>query len=356
MKRTIIATLVAVTALAALQAKTFAQASLLNVSYDPTRELYQDFNAAFAKYWQAKTGQDVTIKQSHGGSGAQARAVIDGLDADVVTLALAYDIDAIAADRPDHSRTGRSGCRRTARRTRRRSCSSSAKGNPKGIKDWDDLAEAGRAGHHAEPENVRRRALELPRRVGLRAEAAGRRRGEGAASSSRSSTRTCRCSTPARAARRRRSSSAASATCCSRGRTRRISRSTKSNGQGRDRRARRSASSPSRRSRSSTRSSTARGTRAVAEAYLQYLYSPEGQEIAAKHHYRPRDPKVAAKYADSFAKVKLFTIDETFGGWQKAQKTHFADGGMFDQIYKPAGRTPMTVRRVDAVASCRASG
>ena len=142
MKRTIIATLVAVTALAALQVKTFAQASLLNVSYDPTRELYQDFNAAFVKYWKAKTGQDVTIKQSHGGSGAQARSVIDGLDADVVTLALAYDIDAVAATgliKPDWQK-----------RLPQNSTPYTStivflvrKGNPKGIKDWNDLLKPG---------------------------------------------------------------------------------------------------------------------------------------------------------------------------------------------------------------------
>ena len=291
--------------------------TLLNVSYDPTRELYADVNAAFAKHWQAKTGTDrARSSQSHGGSGAQARAVIDGLEADVVTLALAYDIDA------DRSKSGliNAGLAEAAAaeqlavhvddRVPR------PQGQSEGHQGLERSGEAGHRRHHAEPEDVRRRALELPRGVGVR-EATGRaattpRR----ASSSPRSSRTCRCSTPARAARRRRSCSAASATCCSRGRTRRTSRSPKRRARSRSS-CRRSASSPSRRSPSSTRSSTRRGTRAVAEAYLQFLYSPEGQEIAAKHHYRPRDREGRREVRrHASPQVKLFTIDEAFGGWQ----------------------------------------
>ena len=152
--------------------------TLLNVSYDPTRELYVDFNAAFARYWKAKTGQDVRIDQSHGGSGSQARSVIDGLQADVVTLALASDIDAIAAAAkllplnwqsllPDNSSPYTSTIVFLVR-----------KGNPKGIHDWGDLIQAGRVRHHAQPEDLRRRALELSGRLGLGARAAGRVRGE----------------------------------------------------------------------------------------------------------------------------------------------------------------------------------
>ena len=168
--------LVALSILSVAAATVFAKdITLLNVSYDPTRELYQDFNAAFAKHWKAKTGDNVTVKQSHGGSGKQARAVIDGLEADVVTLALAYDIDGIAekgklipADwqkrLPHNSSPYTSTIVFLVR-----------KGNPKGIKDWDDLVKPGVVGDHAQPQDLRRRALELPGRLGLRAEAAGRR-------------------------------------------------------------------------------------------------------------------------------------------------------------------------------------
>ena len=156
-----------------------ADTTLLNVSYDPTRELYDDYNKAFAQYWKQKTGKDVKIQQSHGGSGKQARTVIDGLPADVVTLALAYDIDSIATQGkllpanwqtrlPDNSSPYTSTIVFLVR-----------KGNPKGIKDWGDLARPGRLGDHAEPEDLGRRTLELPRGLGLGAQAAGRQRGHG---------------------------------------------------------------------------------------------------------------------------------------------------------------------------------
>ena len=200
-------------ALSLLAATFAAQAdvTLLNVSYDPTRELYRDMNAAFAGDWKAKTGETVTVRQSHGGSGKQARSVIDGLEADVVTLALAYDIDEIArVSRSHRCRVADAGCRTTASPYTSTIVFLVRKGNPKAIKDWDDLARPGVGRHHAEPEDIGRRALELPRRVGLRG-AKGRRRRR-RRNSSAGFTRTCRCSIPARAARRRRSSSAAWAT------------------------------------------------------------------------------------------------------------------------------------------------
>ena len=190
-----------------------ADTTLLNVSYDPTRELYKAINAAFAADWKAKTGETVTVQASHGGSGAQARAVIDGLDADVVTLALAADIDAIAA------KTGKIPADWQKRLPHNSSPYTSTivflvrKGNPKGIHDWDDLAKPGVSVITPEPEDLGRRALELSRRLGLRAEEIRRRRGQDQGLRHRASTGTRRCSTPARAARPSPSPSAASATC-----------------------------------------------------------------------------------------------------------------------------------------------
>ena len=200
-----------------------ADTTILNVSYDPTRELYKAVNEAFAKDWKAKTGENVTIEQSHGGSGKQARAVIDGLNADVVTLALEADIDAIAKNGgkikadwrsrlPDNSSPYTSTIVFLVR-----------KGNPKGIKDWDDLVKPGVAGDHAQPEDLGRRALELSRRLGLCRPEIRSRRGEGQGFRRAISIPTCPCSIPARAVPRRPSPNAASATCCSPGRTRRSS-------------------------------------------------------------------------------------------------------------------------------------
>ena len=310
-----------------------ADTTLLNVSYDPTRELYKDFNAAFAEHWQQQTGEAVTIQMSHGGSGKQARAVIDGLEADVVTLALAYDIDAIAertgwlpkdwqSRLPDNSAPYTSTIVFLVR-----------KGNPKGIKDWGDLVKRRRPGDHAQPQDLGRRALELPRRLGLGAAAAGRQATPRRRSSSPSSTSTCRCSTPARAARPRPSSSAASATCCWPGRTR---PSWRSQELGQDEFE---IVVPSLSILAEPPVAVVdhvvdkHGTRKVAEAYLEYLYSPAGQRVAARHYYRPIRPE-DAEPADlaRFPKIELITVDEVFGGWQQAQKRHFADGGIFDQI------------------------
>jgi sulfate/thiosulfate-binding protein len=310
-----------------------AEVSLLNVSYDPTRELYQDYNAAFAKYWKAKNNEAVSINQSHGGSGKQARAVIDGLDADVVTLALAYDISALSARNlipadwqkrlPQNASPYTSTIVFLVR-----------KGNPKQIKDWGDLIKPGIAVITPNPKTsggarwnylaAWAYALKLP---GGNEEKAKEYVGK-------------------------------------------LFKNVKVLDSG---------------ARGATTTFTERGigdvllaweneaylavkelgpekfdivtpslsilaeppvavvdkvvdkraTRKVAQAYLEYLYSPEGQEIAARHYYRPRDSKIAAKYAKQFAKVNLITIDDVFGGWDKAQKAHFADGGSFDQIYEP---------------------
>jgi sulfate transport system substrate-binding protein len=309
--------------------------TLLNASYDPTRELYQDFNAAFVKYWKGKTGQTVEIRQSHGGSGGQARAVIDGLDADVVTLALAYDVDAVA----------QSGL--TSGAWQKRLPQNSApytstivflvrKGNPKGIKDWNDLTKPGVQIITPNPKTSGGARWNY-----LAAWGYALRQPGGDDAKARQFVTDIYKRVPVL------DSGARGATITftqrgigdvllaweneaylaldeSAGKLEIVVPSTSI-----------LAEPPV---AVVDKVVDRRGTRAIAEAYLQYLYSPEGQEIAAKRHYRPRDPKVAAKYASSFAKVKLFNIDEAFGGWQKAQKIHFADGGVFDQIYKPGTR------------------
>jgi sulfate transport system substrate-binding protein len=322
---------VAIFALAATSS--FADVTLLNVSYDPTRELYQAFNKAFARHWEATQKEKVTVKQSHGGSGKQARSVIDGLDADVVTLALAYDIDEIAerakllpADwqkrLPHNSAPYTSTIVFLVR-----------KGNPKGIRDWNDLVKPGVTivtpnpktsggarwnylaawGYAQKKENSEAKAKEfvaaLYKNVAVLDSGA---RG-------------------------------ATTTFVERGIgdvliawENEAYLSLQELGPGKfeivtpplsilaeppvavvDKVADR------------------KGTRKVAQAYLEYWYTPEAQEIAAKNFYRPIDPKVAARYDKQFAKVNLFTIDQAFGGWQKAQRTHFADGGVFDQIFQP---------------------
>jgi sulfate/thiosulfate transport system substrate-binding protein len=318
-------------ALAALGTSAAAQ-TLLNVSYDPTRELYQDFNAAFIKYWQAKTGQKVTIKQSHGGSGGQARAVIDGLEADVVTLALAYDIDAVA----------QSGLTTTAWQKRLPQNSSPytstvvflvRKGNPKGIKDWADLLKPDVQIITANPKTSGGARWNY-----LAAWGYALRQPGGTDDKARQFVSALYKKVPVLDSGARGSTitfvqrrigdvllawenEAYLALEESPGQLEIVVPSVSI-----------LAEPPV---AIVDKVVDRRGTRAVAEAYLQYLYSPEGQEIAAKRHYRPRDQAVAARFAGNFAKVKLFSIDEAFGGWQKAQKTHFADGGIFDQIYRP---------------------
>ena len=307
-----------------------ADTNLLNVSYDPTRELYKDFNAVFANHWKKETGEVVNVKASHGGSGKQARAVIDGLEADVVTLALAYDVDAIAQKGliapnwikrlPDNSAPYTSTIVFLVR-----------KGNPKNIKDWNDLAKPGvevvtpnpktsggarwnflAAWGYAlkQPGGNDQKARELVTDIykNVKVLDSGARgslttfteRGIGDVLISWENEAYLSIKelgpdkfdivTPSLSILAEPSVAVVDKVV--------------------DR----------------------RGTRKVATAYLEYLYTPIGQEIAARHYYRPRNKEIAAKYSGNFAKVKLFTIDQVFGGWEKAQKTYFADGGVFDQI------------------------
>lgn len=314
-----------------------AQTTILNVSYDPTRELYQEFNAAFSKQWKAKSGESLTVKQSHGGSGKQARSVIDGLDADVVTLALAYDIDAL------HDRGQLVPADWQKRLPNNSSPYTSTivflvrKGNPKKITDWADLARSGIDIVTPNPKTSGGARWNYLAAWGYALKQPG-----GNAESAKIFVK-------------------------------RIFSNTKVLDSG----ARGSLTSFTERGIGDVLISweneaylatkelgpdkfeivtpslsilaeppvtvvdkvvDKKGTRKVATAYLEYLYSPEGQEIAGKHYYRPRDPKAAAKFAKQFAPVKLFTIDELFGGWRVAQKTHFDDGGVFDQIYTPGGK------------------
>jgi sulfate/thiosulfate transport system substrate-binding protein len=315
---------------AGLAAEAPAQTALLNVSYDPTRELYQAVNAAFAKQWKAKTGEDLVIRQSHGGSGKQARSVIDGLEADVVTLALAYDIDAIAERKlvsadwqqrlPHNSAPYTSTVVFLVR-----------KGNPKQIRDWADLVRPGVDLVSANPKTSGGARWNYLAAWGWALRQPG---GDEAKA---------------------------------RDYVQRLYQHVKVLDSG----ARGALTSFTERGIGDAlitweneaylavrelgpekfeivtpavsilaeppvavvdKVVDKRGTRKQAEAYLQYLYSPEGQEIAASHYYRPIDPAVATRHAQQFAAVKLFNINDVFGGWQKAQKVHFADNGVFDQI------------------------
>lgn len=305
---------------------------LLNVSYDPTREFYQEYNQAFSKYWQQQTGDKVTVRQSHGGSGKQATSVINGIEADVVTLALAYDVDAIAErgriDKnwikrlPDNSAPYTSTIVFLVR-----------KGNPKQIHDWSDLVKPGTSVITPNPKtsggarwnylaawgyalehnnNDQAKAQEFVNALYKNVEVLD--------SGARGATNTF----------------------VERGigdvliaweNEALLAVNEVGNGQF-------DIVTPSVSILAEPTVSVVdkvvdkRGTRDVADAYLKYLYSPEGQTIAAKNYYRPRDPVVAAKFAKEFPQLKLFTIDEVFGGWTQAQKTHFATGGGFDEISK----------------------
>ncbi|MBC8003633.1 MAG: sulfate ABC transporter substrate-binding protein [Opitutaceae bacterium] len=302
---------------------------LLNVSYDPTRELYEEYNVAFSKHWKAKTGDTLVIQQSHGGSGKQARSVIDGLSGDVVTLALAYDIDAIFEK-------GKLIPQDWQKRLANNSTPYTStivflvrKGNPKGIKDWDDLAKPGISVVTPNPKtsggarwnylaawgyalrhnnNSEAKAKEFVGKIfknvkvwdtgarGATTTFVQRGIGDVLIAWENEALLSLKESPDFELV-------APSVSILAEPPVTWVDRVTKK-----------------------------RGTEAVAKAYLEYLYSPEGQDIAAKNFYRPRNETVAQKYADKFPKLTLFTIDEVFGGWQKAQKAHFSDGGVFDQI------------------------
>ena len=319
-------------ALAALPAR--ADTTLLNVSYDPTRELYQEFNAAFAKQWKAKTGETVTIRQSHGGSGKQARSVIDGLDADVVTLALAYDIDALA----DHGKQVPLDWQKRLPNNAAPYTSTIVflvrKGNPKKITDWVDLAKTG-----VEVITPNPKTSGGARWNYLAAWAYALKQPGGNADSAKAFVKRIYANTKVLDSGARGSTT----TFVERGIgdvliawENEAYLSVKELGPDKF-----EIVTPSLSILAEPPVSVVdkvvdkRGTRKVAQAYLEYLYSPEGQEIAARNFYRPRDANVAAKYAKQFAPVKLVTVDADFGGCRTAQKTHFDDGGVFDQIYAP---------------------
>jgi sulfate/thiosulfate transport system substrate-binding protein len=308
-----------------------ADVTLLNVSYDPTRELYWDFNKAFASSYQKETGESVEIKQSHGGSGSQARAVIDGLQADVVTLALAYDIDAIAAK-------GLVAADWQKRLPLNASPYTSTivflvrKGNPKGIKDWDDLVKPDVSVITPNPKTSGGARWNYLAAWGYALKKFG------TADKAKQFVADLYKNVPVLDTGARGST----VTFVERG-------------VGDVLLAWENEAFLAQRELGKDKFEIVapplsilaeppvavvdavadkKGTRAVAEAYLRYWYTREGQEIAARNFYRPRDPEIAKQYESSFAKVELFTIDELFGGWAKAQKEHFGEGGVFDQIYK----------------------
>jgi sulfate transport system substrate-binding protein len=326
--------------LAALMALTWSLAAplpaatvtLLNVSYDPTREFYDDYNKAFAAYWKAKTGDLVVVNQSHGGSGKQARSVIDGLEADVVTLALAYDVDALSTQGqliprnwqtrfPDNSTPYTSIIVFLVR-----------KGNPKNIHDWSDLIRPGIAVITPSPKTSGGARWNY-----LAAWAWAQRQPGGNDATAEEFVKKLYKNVPVLDSGAR----GATTTFVQRGIgdvllawENEAYLAVKQLGPDKF-----DIIAPSLSILAEPPVSVVdkvvdkRGTRKVAEAYLSYLYSKEGQELAASHYYRPRDPEVAAKYAKQFPAMSLVTIDGAFGGWTKAQATHFADGGTFDKIY-----------------------
>jgi len=314
-----------------------ADVSLLNVSYDPTRELYQDFNAAFARHWKAKTGDNVAIKQSHGGSGKQARAVIDGLEADVVTLALAYDVDAIAEKGKLIPADWQKRLPHNASPYTSTIVFLVRKGNPKGIKDWNDLVKPGIGVITPNPKTSGGARWNY-----LAAWAYALKQPGGNDTKAQDFVGRLFANVPVLDSGARGSTT----TFVERGIgdvllawENEAYLAVKELGPDKVEIVTPSLSILAEPPVTLVdKFADKHGTRKVAEAYLQHLYSEEGQEIAGKHYYRPIDKKVAAKYAKTFAPVKLITIDEVFGGWQKAQKTHFEDGGSFDRIYKPATR------------------
>ncbi|MBF0374317.1 MAG: sulfate ABC transporter substrate-binding protein [Alphaproteobacteria bacterium] len=307
-----------------------AERTLLNVSYDPTRELYQDVNAAFGQRWKAQTGDDLKVNQSHGGSGKQARSVIDGLEADVVTLALAWDIDAIAqkgglldagwqARLPYNSAPYTSTIVFLVRQ-----------GNPKAIKDWGDLAKPGVQVITPNPKTSGGARWNYLAAWGWALGAFGNDPAKAEAFVADLFRNVPVLDSGARAATN---------TFAQRGLgdvllawENEAILALRELGGGFE------IIAPSLSILAEPSVAVVdkvvdkKGNRPAAEAYLKFLYTPEGQEIVARHHFRPRDPDIAKKYAKDFPAIRLFTIDELFGGWQKAQRDHFADGGSFDRV------------------------
>lgn len=310
-----------------------AEVTLLNVSYDPTRELYQDFNLAFAKFWHAKTGDSVTIKQSHGGSGKQARSVIDGLPADVVTLALSYDIDEIGT-------RGRLIPKDWQTRLPHNSSPYTStivflvrKGNPKKIKDWDDIVKPGIAVITPNPKTSGGARWNYLAAWGYALKKNNNDQTKAKEFVSKVFKNVPVLDTGARGA---------TTTFVERGIgdvllawENEAFLAQKELGPDKFEIVVPSLSILAEPPVSVVdKTVDKRGTRAVAQAYLEYLYSEQGQEIAAQNYYRPTLESVAKKYESKFPKINLIKIDEVFGGWQKAQKIHFADGGTFDEIYQ----------------------
>ncbi len=305
--------------------------TLLNVSYDPTRELYADYNQAFVKYWKARTGQDVTVKQSHGGSGKQTRSIIDGIDADVATLALAGDIDALVQNGGHLSPDWEKRLPRDSAPYTSTIVFLVKKGNPKGLKDWDDLVRPDVKVITPNPKTSG------GARWNYLAAWAFAERKYGGADQARDFVRKLYQNVPVLDTGARGST----ITFVQRGVgdvllawENEAFLALKEFGTDKFEIVVPSVSILAQPSVAVLDKVVDRkGTRTVAEAYLQYLYSDEGQRIAARHHYRPTDPKVQAEFADSFPKLELLTIEQAFGGWSKATQAHFADGASFDQIY-----------------------
>ena len=304
---------------------------LTNVSYDPTRELYQAINPAFAAAWKAKTGQDVTFRMSHGGSGKQSRAIIDGLEADVATLALAYDIDAIASKGkllpadwqkalPDNSAPYTSTIVFLVR-----------KGNPKGIHDWGDLVKPGVSVITPNPKTSGGARWNF-----LAAWAFGRKAG-GSDAAAETYVKQLLAQVPVLDSGARGSTT----TFVERGIgdvllawENEAFLAEKKLGAGKFEIVVPSISILAEPPVAVVAANAKKhGTSEVAKAYLEFLYTPEGQTIGGRNYLRPTDPAVAAKFTQQFAKVRTFSVDQAFGGWARAQKTHFADGGTFDQVY-----------------------
>ncbi len=335
MKRIVIFTSLALAVASLLFAtRAHADVSLLNVSYDPTREFYKEFNQAFARHWKAATGEVVKINQSHGGSSKQARSVIDGLEADVVTLALAYDIDAISEFGKLLPQDWQSRLPHNSSPYTSTLVFLVRKGNPKGIKDWDDLAEPGIAVITPNPKTSGAARWNYLAAWGY----ALRHNGGDAAAAQAFVSRIYK-NVPVLDSGARGSTT----TFVERGIgdvlinwENEILLVEKELGAGQFEMVVPSVSILAEPPVTIIdKVADKRKTRKLAQAYLEYLYTEEGQELAAKHYYRPQLASIAEKYAAQFPKIELFTIDELFGGWQSAQKTHFADGGVFDQIYKP---------------------
>jgi sulfate/thiosulfate-binding protein len=328
--------LLATVAAALAVAPAHAEVALLNVSYDPTRELYKDFNDAFARHWKEKTGQTLSVRQSHGGSGKQARSVIDGLEADVVTLALAYDIDAL------HERG-----KLIPKDWQKRLPSNSSpytstivflvrKGNPKGIKDWPDLVKPGLSVVTPNPKTSGGARWNYLAAWGYALRNFGNDESKARDFVQRLYRNVPVLDTGARGSL---------TTFTERGIgdvfiswENEAFLAVKELGPERFEIVVPSVSILAEPPVTVVdKVVDRRGTRKVSQAYLEYLYTPEWQDIAGRHYYRPRLESIASRYSRQFPKVALFTIDELFGGWQKAQTKHFADGGVFDLIYTPGG-------------------